>query len=115
MSQSHKSLPPKPRRSHESRIASTQAIALDPKKCEVQPPKLFVELESRGYFQRRYAPAKIRIRRGCYRYLVWRDGFLKREFYLGKVKLLTPQKPRAGTAAGGGAASCRRTSAGVQK
>lgn len=47
------------------------------------------------YYGRRYAPAKIRVRKGIYRYLVWRDGEQKREFYLGKVRESTPENARA--------------------
>lgn len=93
------------------------------KKCEVQPPNIFVEITSgwpsKDWRATRHAPAKIRVRRGCYRYLVWRDGLFKHEFYLGKIKKLspklTPQIPRAAarsSQAWSGAISDR---AGVQK
>ncbi len=87
--------------------------------CEVQPPEIFVRvpvyrrsgmgLDSAGrvWSTHKYMAAKIRVRRGCYRYLVWRDGLFKREFYLGKVKNLALQIPRAArtrSAAAGGPA-----------
>lgn len=93
------------------------------KKCEVQPPNIFVEITSawpsKDWRANRHAPAKIRVRRGCYRYLVWRDGLFKHEFYLGKIKKLspklTPQIPRAAAAARSPAAAPGGDRAGVQK
>lgn len=48
---------------------------------EVTPPAIFVRVKSYG---NEYAQARIRVRKGCYQYLVWRDGDKMREFYLGK-------------------------------
>lgn len=54
------------------------------------PPKLFVlAINWRG--SRDFRPANIRIRRGVYRYLIWREDNKKHEFYLGKVKPRTGQ------------------------
>src|SRR5260370_14453394 len=85
-----KNLPRKTRRSRKRSFRSTCGWPGDPKKCGVQPPQLFVKLANKDWYTKRYAPAKISVRNGCYRYLVWRDGLEKREFYLGKVKILTP-------------------------
>jgi hypothetical protein len=74
---------------------------------EVEHPEIAVKVSSKGWGGFHWAEAKIRVRRGCYRYLVWRDGLFKREFYLGKVKNLALQIPRgagARSAAAGGAA-----------
>jgi hypothetical protein len=46
-----------------------------------------------SYYGQKYAKARIRIRKGCYCYLVWRDGDATREFYLGKKEISTP-RPR---------------------
>jgi len=62
----------------------------------------------------RYIPAKIRVRRGCYRYLAWRDGERKREFYLGKIKYCAPQTRSAAGQEIAGARGCRQDRAGVQ-
>lgn len=64
----------------------------DPKSREVSLPPLFVKLAERGYYGAKYAQARIRVRKGCYQYLVWRDGSATREFYLGKRENSTPQK-----------------------
>jgi hypothetical protein len=39
-----------------------------------------------------YAKAHIRTRRGCYRFLVWRDGGKIRELYLGRVRDASPTR-----------------------
>jgi hypothetical protein len=85
------------------------------KKCEVQPPNIFVEVASKDWRANRHAPAKIRVRRGCYRYLVWRDGLLKCEFYLGKIKNLTPQASSRPGAPARTSSSCSSGPTGVQK
>jgi hypothetical protein len=77
----------------------------------VETPKIFVQVEGRGPFSFAMREAGIRVRMGCYRYLVWRDGKTKREFYLGKVKNVTPQTSPAPAAA----AARRRTSSGGKK
>lgn len=48
---------------------------------EANPPAIFVRVQSYG---NDYAQARIRVRKGCYQYLVWRDGEKTHEFYLGK-------------------------------
>src|SRR6266446_2397010 len=100
-----KCLPHKSLRSRKASTRSTRRSAADPKKCAVEPPEIGVKVIDRSWNGHRYAPAKIRVRNGCYRYLVWRDGLFKREFYLGKVKNLAPQSgscrsPAPGAAAG---------------
>jgi hypothetical protein len=77
-------LPHKPQRSPTGRKKSIVERG-------VTPPAIFVAVKPHGYFQNHYAQASIRVRSGCYRYLVWRDGGKKREFYLGKVKNPAPQ------------------------
>lgn len=74
----------RPKRSHRARRA--------------QPPKLFVQVPWRGYMGNSFAQAHFRVRRGCYRYLVWRESGHLREFYLGKLKNPTLQ---GGSAAAG--------------
>lgn len=109
-----KVLPHKGPRSRSRPKRSTGRSARYPKTCQVQAPKIFVEVSSNMWGGVRKAEAKIRVRRGCYRYLCWRDGLFKREFYLGKVKILTTHLSRGaapGAAAAGGAAGDR---AGVQ-
>src|SRR5260370_8676999 len=63
----------------------------------------------------RHAEAKIRVRHGCYRYLVWRDGLEKREFYLGKIKNLTPQFSRAAAGLAAADVGAGDRQAGVRK
>jgi len=84
-------------------------------KWQVEPPAIFVRVPSSGWKTYKYMAAKIRVRRGCYRYLVWREGPFKRELYLGKIKNLTPQFSRGAAAAGLAAAGADRDIAGVQK
>lgn len=83
--------------------------------CEVSPPKIFVEVLTTKWDGHRHAPAKIRIRRGCYRYLVWRDGLKKRELYLGKIKIPTPRGPAAADRELAGAGDVDIARAGVGK
>lgn len=74
------------------RHGSTKGGRLRPSKArEVKSPDLYVKLAERGYYTEKYAQARIRIRKGCYLYLVWRDGERTCEFYLGKRKTDTPQ------------------------
>src|SRR5260370_17459001 len=94
-----KLLPHKGPRSRGSKKRSTGRSAADPKKCQVQPPEIFVRSEESRWSTHKYIAAQIRLRRGCYRYLCWRDGLLKREFYLGKIKILAPRFSRAAPAA----------------
>ncbi len=111
----NRTLPHKSPRSRGEGKRSTGRSAADLKKRQVQPPKLFVEVISRDWRGTRQAEAKIRVRRGCYRYLCWRDGLLKREFYLGKIKNLTPQIPRGAAGLAPTSAGADRDRAGVQK
>lgn len=53
-------------------------------------PQIAVSVPSNAWGGKRWAAAKIVLKRRCYRYLVWRDGKRKREFYLGKIKILAP-------------------------
>jgi hypothetical protein len=108
-------LPHKPRRSRKAPRMSTRRSGRDLKNGEVSPPRIFVEVLSNNWGDHRHAPAKIRVRRGCYRYLVWRDGLLKREFYLGKIKNLAPQIPRAAAPGAVAAAVRRQDPTGVRK
>ncbi len=64
----------------------------DPAKRGVNPPRIFVEVKRDTYSGKGFAEARIRVRCGCYRYLVWRDSGRKREFYLGKLSNLTPRR-----------------------
>jgi hypothetical protein len=108
-------LPHKGPRSRARRSASPKRIARTAEKCQVQP-KIFVEVhKNTEWGGTRHAPAKIRIRRGCYRYLVWRDGLFKCEFYLGKIKKITPQNSRGSSPGGPGAAGADRDRGGVQE
>src|SRR5258706_370852 len=87
-------LPPKSSRSRNRSISRSARSARDPKKRGVSIPEIGVKILDRSWNGHRYAPAKIRVRKGCYRYLVWRDGLEKRELYLGKVKILAPRCDR---------------------
>jgi hypothetical protein len=71
-----------------------------------------VRVEGSRSWQINYARAHIRVRRGCYRYLVWGAGNKKLEFYLGKVKDSTPQASSPAPAAAGAPA---RSARGVRK
>jgi hypothetical protein len=100
-------IPPKPARSRTPAKRSKRRSASDPKKCEVQPPQIYVRRIGEIWGGHQYAPAKIRVRKGVYRYLVWRDGLFKFEFYLGKIKNLATRDldiELAGTGARPGAA-----------
>jgi len=110
-----KVLPHKSRRSRARSKRSTRRSARIPKKCEVKVPKMFVEVLSNHWGGTRHAEAKIRVRHGCYRYLVWRDGLEKREFYLGKIKNLTPQFSRAAAGLAAADVGAGDRQAGVRK
>jgi hypothetical protein len=77
---------------------------------EVKPPELFVRIPGAGYYGAKYAQARIRIRKGCYQYLVWRDGEKTRELYLGKRdnRTLRPRSPAPARAARPGAGARAR-------
>ena len=98
-------LPHKAPRSRRSSKRAPRGPGNARSKCEVQaPPEIFVRALNQ-FAGHRYIPAKIRVRRGCYRYLAWRDGDKKREFYLGKIKNCAPRGPGRGSSqlAGAGA------------
>lgn len=110
-----KVLPHKGPRSRKAPKRSTGRSARYPKKRGVKVPKLFVEVPSNSWGGTRHAEAKIRVRNGCYRYLVWRDGLEKREFYLGKVKILASRSLEGARAAAPDQACAGDRQAGVQK
>jgi hypothetical protein len=61
------------------------------------PPEIFVRINTDGlWVHSRFSKAHIRIRKGCFQYLVWRDGKKTCEFYLGKKANRTPQQDLAG-------------------
>lgn len=54
-------------------------------------PEIFVQVRDNHYNHRSsMAKAHIRVRRGCYRFLVWRDGDKVKEFYLGRLRQAAP-------------------------
>lgn len=54
-------------------------------------PEIYVRVQGKTLYPRElYAKAHIRVRRGCYRFLVWRDGNKIREFYLGRLAKVSP-------------------------
>ncbi len=108
-------LPHKGPRSRARSKRSTGRSARDPKMCEVEPPKIFVRVPDGRWTTHKYTAAKIRVRCGCYRYLVWREGMFKREFYLGKVKNLALQISRGARDRSAAGASFEDLRAGVQK
>lgn len=110
-----KRLPHKSPRSREIDIVARRRSAQVPKMREVEHPEIAVKVSGKGWGGFHWAEAKIRIRRGCYRYLVWRDGLFKREFYLGKVKNLTLQKSRGAGDRAAGAGGTSGDLVGVQK
>src|SRR5580704_12053888 len=59
------------------------------RRVEQPAPDIFVAVKS-DYIPK-YAKARIRVRKGCYQYLVWRDGEETREFYLGKKENHAPR------------------------
>lgn len=89
-----KILPPHPRRSPASskttsRVGRRRRGVKPSKSKPAPPPALFVR--TRGeYGGSAYLPARIKLKRNGYRYLVWTEGGRRREFYLGKVKILAP-------------------------
>lgn len=82
-----------PRKPGDRRRPAGAVHRADPQSREVQPPELYVAVNGSSYYGQKYAKARIRIRKGCYCYLVWRDGEATREFYLGKRERRTPQDP----------------------
>jgi hypothetical protein len=76
-----------------------------PDNLGVQIPDLWVSKKNVGYYSTNYAKARIRVRKGCYQYLIWSDGGQKHEFYLGQKKPLPPGgagAPAAGRSRKGG-------------
>ncbi len=65
---------------------------VDPRSRRVNQPEIFVAVGERESWRRHYVKAHLRIRRGCYRYLVWREAGRIREFYLGKVRETCPTR-----------------------
>ncbi|SRR5260370_741437 len=70
-----------------------------PLKAGVSHPLLFVLLEGSRWYGHKYAKARIRIRKGCYQYLIWNEDGKKREFYLGKKDFVPPEAPGASSKA----------------
>lgn len=66
----------------------------------VQVPSLFVAVGGDGWYGRKYSKARIRVRKGCYQYLIWSEGGKKREFYLGQKKIVPPAPARRRRPAG---------------
>lgn len=62
----------------------------------VQAPALFVRVAGDSWYGAKYSSARIRIRKGCYQYLIWSEGGKKREFYLGQKKNVPPSPAGAG-------------------
>jgi hypothetical protein len=92
-----------------------------PKKRPPEPRRVIPEIYVRTRGERDsiytvYAKAHIRIRRGCYRFLVWREGDKIREFYLGR---LGKSAPTSGTELGhlvaGAGEACRSSRRRVRK
>jgi len=81
-----------PRKPGDRRKGALAPGAKDPKSREVKLPELFVKLPHGTYYGAKYAKARVRIRKGCYWYLVWRDGEATCECYLGKRENSTPQR-----------------------
>ena len=80
-----------PRTSNDRRKAPSTPGCKDPDSREAKIPALFVKLSENTYYGAKYAKARVRIRKGCYWYLVWRDGEATREFYLGKRENSPPR------------------------
>jgi hypothetical protein len=81
-------------------------------------PEIYVKTGGDGgiYNPAVYAKAHIRIRRGCYRFLVWRDGGKIRELYLGRLGKSSPTPgPRARHLVAGAGEACRSRRRRVQK
>lgn len=116
-----KVLPHKGPRSRAGRKRSTGRSAVpDRKRGAYHPdrnlelPKIAVSVPGNAWGGNRWAAAKIVLKRRCYRYLVWRDGVRKREFYLGKIKILAPREIRTAPAAADVAGTRALPGAGVQ-
>jgi len=69
-----------------------------PRKRPIEPrrvPEIYVQVERPfgNMLAGGFAKAHIRVRRGCYRFLVWRDGGKVCEFYLGRLRNPSPTDP----------------------
>jgi len=82
-------LPPKSRRSMPGVDPERN---WDPRSRGVIPPEILVQIGKGPYGGRLLAKAQIRLRHRKYRYLAWRDGSKKCEFYLGTIKIHAPQR-----------------------
>jgi hypothetical protein len=85
-------LHPKGLRSHgrRKRIGSgrtTEGVQA-PSHRDIDLPEIFVRVDSGDRWSgKRYAQARIVLRRRVYRYLVWKENGRKRMLYLGKIKI----------------------------
>ena len=68
----------------------------------VHVPDIYVATPGHLGWNKDYAKAHIRVRRGCYRFLAWREGEKVREFYLGKVREFSPTPGSSSIAGAGG-------------
>lgn len=61
---------------------------------ERRAPDIYVRIEKPfgNMISGSFAKAHIRVRRGCYRFLSWRDGDRVREFYLGRLGHSAPTR-----------------------
>lgn len=64
--------------------------ARQPQKDGVKPPDLYVRLQRAGFYAFEYRSARIKVRRGCYQYLVWDENGKRREWYMGKKESVPP-------------------------
>lgn len=87
-------MPPKVQRSVQGLVRTlvTGRKKQGAKKSAALPvmPQIFVKVRGKAWQQNQFVPAAIKLRRKCYRYLVWNEDGRRREFYLGKVKILAP-------------------------
>ncbi len=88
-----KNLPHKPKRSPP--IVDLERN-WDPRTRGVIPPEILVQVGKGPYGGRLLAKAHIRLRRRKYRYLAWRDGSKKCEFYLPAERPLPAPRSGAG-------------------
>jgi hypothetical protein len=80
-------MPYKPKASTKIRKNRKLAIA---KASRAIPPQIYVQVRVGDLGGTRMYRAHIRVRRGVYRYLVWREEDRIREFYMGKVSKACP-------------------------
>lgn len=98
-----------------SRRAPVHAGRNGRKKSGAIPPRIAVSgFSARGEY-RTWIHARIQLRRAKYRYLVWYERGVKREFYLGQVKPVPLSKDPAGLAGAGEQLARARARAGVRK